>query len=173
MSLCHNIKSSRSISPSKELPQMIKSIKNHYYFLIPGATSNLAMNRVWGLFNIDDISKSHRKLKCWKISFSVALDQIQYKGIARCCTEIMATMRTVMFQWISLAEPFLILHVLEETWSERKRDLYFFFKYIYTGWTIQLHCSSMVPCYKVKYINIRNTYINIHKYKSYIKASIS
>ena len=49
----------------------------------------------------------------------------------------------------------------------------FYFKYIYTGWTIQLHCSSMVPCYKVKYINIRNTYIHIHKYKSYIKASTS
>ena len=34
------------------------------------------------------------------------------------------------------------------------------------GWNIQLHCSSMVPCYKVKYIGIRNTYIHIHKYKS-------
>ena len=50
---------------------------------------------------------------------------------------------------------------------------FFYFKYIYTGWTIQLHCSSVVPCYKVEYINIRNTYIHIHKYKSYIKASIS
>ena len=30
--------------------------------------------------------------------------------------------------------------------------LSFYFKYIYTGWTIQLHCFSMVPCYKVKYI---------------------
>ena len=50
---------------------------------------------------------------------------------------------------------------------------YLYFKYIYTGWTIQLHCSSMVPCYKVKYMNIKNTYIHIHKYKSYIKASIS
>ena len=27
----------------------------------------------------------------------------------------------------------------------------------------------MVPYYKVKYIDIKNTYINIHKYKSYTK----
>ena len=65
---------------------------------------------------------------------------------------------------------------LEQPWSlhlisnEFLFILYFiYFKYIHTGWTIQLHCSSMVPCYKVKYINIRNTYIHIHEYKSYIK----
>ena len=40
---------------------------------------------------------------------------------------------------------------------------FIYFKYIYTGWTIQLHCSSMVPCYKVKHINIKThiyTFIN-------------
>ena len=30
-------------------------------------------------------------------------------------------------------------------------DIFFFFKYIYTGWTIQSDCSSMGPCYRIKY----------------------
>ena len=51
----------------------------------------------------------------------------------------------------------------ESPYLKRRSFIFIYFKYIYTGWTIQLHCSSMVPCYKIKYINIKNTYIHTHK----------
>ena len=48
----------------------------------------------------------------------------------------------------------------------------FQFKYIHTGWTNQLGCSSMVSCHKVKYIDVTNRYVHGHNYKSHIKATI-
>ena len=38
----------------------------------------------------------------------------------------------------------------------------FYFKYIYTGWTIQSDCSSMVPCYRIKYTYKNDIHIYIH-----------
>ena len=39
----------------------------------------------------------------------------------------------------------------------------FFFKYIYTGWTIQSDCSSMGPCYRIKY-TYKTWHIYIYTY---------
>ena len=48
----------------------------------------------------------------------------------------------------------------------------FYLTYSYIGQTIQLSCSTMVPCYKGKYVNME-THVHNLSYKSYIKTTIS